>query len=152
MSSDFIEETFSGLDAFYPNSKRKRRAVEVKQKVKSESWEDEAYEKMIGGVNRQVYTLGSLAKALNRSPKTLRQWMDDDKFPQAPYRLPDTTGSNGKVYAGRRLYSKAMVEVAVKIFTSAGLLHADKIDWSVHRNLSDEIAEAWATIRANELT
>jgi hypothetical protein len=148
---DFIEETFAELDEFYPQSKRKRRVQEKKVEVVSSSWEDEYYEKLIGGVTRKLYTLGSLAKALNRSPKTLRQWMDDGKFPSAPYRLPDTTGSNGKVYAGRRLYSKAMVDAVVKIFASAGLLNADRVDWDTHRNLVDKVAEAWEQIRADEL-
>jgi len=149
--SDFIDKTFSELNEFYPQSKRKRRKQTVKAEKKTESWEDEYYEKLIGGVNRKLYTLGSLAKALNRSPKTLRQWMDDGKFPSAPYRLPDTTGSNGRVYAGRRLYSKAMVDAAVKIFASVGLLDADRVDWDLHRNLVDKVAEAWEQIRADEL-
>lgn len=152
MSSDFIDRTFADLDVFYPGSKRKRREPVAPKEVEPSSWEDEYFEKYLpSGEKIQMYTLGSLAKALGRSTKALRLWMDEDKLPTSPYRLPATTGKNGKEYAGRRLYSKRMVEAAVEIFHSAGLLGVDRIDWSLHRNLGDKIAEAWDKIRAEEM-
>ena len=151
MTEDFFEETFKGLDDFYPGSKRKRREPVVAS-VKVTSWEDEYFEKFLpNGRTVHMYTLGSLAKALGRSTKTLRFWMDDGKLPTSPYRLPSKVGKNGKEYAGRRLYSKAMVEATVEIFAKAGLLNTDRVDWSLHRNLVDKIAEAWETIRAEEM-
>jgi hypothetical protein len=98
-----------------------------------------------------MYTLGSLAKALGRSTKTMRQWLDKGILPSSPYRLPSKQGANGKEYAGRRLYSKEMVEATVVIFANAGLMDTDRVDWSIHRNLVDKIAEAWETIRAKEM-
>ena len=151
MAKDFFEETFSELDTFYPGSKRKRRKSKLeKPTVEVVPWEDEFFEKFIGGNKLMLYTLGSLAKAMNRSPKTLRKWMEDGKFPESPYRMPDIVGKNGKTYLGRRLYSKAMVEAVVKIYTSAGLLHADKVELSTHRNLGDKITEVWNEIRTTE--
>jgi hypothetical protein len=151
LPNDFIEETFSELDAFYPGSKRKRRKpVPEKPVVEVVPWEDEYFEKFINGQKVKLYTLGSLAKAINRSPKTLRKWMEQGKFPQSPYRMPDTVGKNGKTYVGRRLYSKAMVDAVVKIFASAGLLHADRVELSTHRNLADKITEVWNEIRTTE--
>lgn len=151
MPEDFIEKTFSELDSFYPGSKRKRKkAKEEKPKVEVVLWEEEYFEKSINGQQLKLYTLGSLAKSINRSPKTLRNWMDEGKFPQSPYRLPDTVGKNGKTYVGRRMYSKAMVEAVVTIFTSAGILNADRVEWSTHRNLGDKITEVWTKIRTTE--
>lgn len=153
--NDFIDRTFGDLDAYYPGSKRK-----LKSKVKAatthvqkhESWEDEFYEKTLpNGRQIKMYTLGSLAKALNRPTKTVRFWVENGQLPTSPYRLPSTTGKNGKEYAGRRLYSKAMVEATVRIFAEARLLESDRVDWAKHRGLVDKVAEAWDTIRAEEM-
>jgi hypothetical protein len=76
--------------------------------------------------------------------------MQREKLPQSPYRLPSKLDKNGNVVEGRRLYSKAMVEITVEMFTKAGLLSADRIDWDTHRNLTSKIAEAWESIRAEE--
>jgi hypothetical protein len=43
-----------------------------------------------------------------------------------------------------------MIDVTVELFKKAGLFEENPIDWSNHRNLSDKIAEAWETIRAEE--
>jgi len=151
MSKDFIDETFAGLDTYYPGSKRKRREVPEKAATIS-SWEDEYFKKTLpNGLELQMYTLGSLAKALDRPTKTVRFWVEDGKLPVSPYRMPSKVGKNGKEYAGRRLYSKAMVNATVEIFAKAGLLGLDRVDWVLHRKLVDKIAEAWETIRAEEM-
>lgn len=152
MASDFFDETFADLDKFYPGSKRKRREPVAPKAPVVTSWEDTYFEKTLpNGRQLQMYTLGSLAKALGRSTKTMRQWLDKGILPSSPYRLPSKQGANGKEYAGRRLYSKEMVEAAVVIFTNAGLMDTDRVDWSIHRSLVDKIAEAWETIRAKEM-
>lgn len=148
--SDFIEETFAGLDAYYPGSKRKRREAPA-EVAKDSSWENDFFEKSLpNGRQIQMYTLGSLAKALGRPTKTVRYWVENGILPTSPYRLPSKE-SNGKVYAGRRLYSKAMVEATVELFSTAGLLGTVRIEWSLHRSLVDKIAEAWENIRAEEM-
>jgi hypothetical protein len=150
--SNAFDEIFAELDAYYPGSKRKRREPAPARVIDASSWETEFYEKYLpNGKLIKMYTLGSLAKALNRSVKTLRFWIEEGNIPASPYRLPSTTGTNGKVYAGRRLYSKAMVEVTVEIFAKARILTTNRVDWTVHRTLSDKLAEAWETIRAEEM-
>jgi hypothetical protein len=151
VSNDFFDETFADLDKFYPGSKRARREPVAPKIKENTGWEDEAYEKHLpNGEKIEMYTLGSLAKALNRPVKTVRYWIEHGQFPVSPYRLPSTVGKNGKEYAGRRLYSRAMVEATIDIFAKAGLLETDRVDWTVHRNLGDKIAEAWTKIRAEE--
>lgn len=151
MTNDFFEDTFAGLDDFYPGSKRKRRAPVAPKVIDKSGWEDEFFDKTLpNGKTIQMYTIGSLATALNRSVKTLRAWIDEGKLPVSPYRLPSKIGKNGKEYAGRRLYSKAMVDATVEIFAKAGLLEPDRVEWASHRNLVDKVAEAWETIRAEE--
>jgi DNA-binding MarR family transcriptional regulator len=152
MASDFFEETFADLDKFYPGSKRQRREPAAPKTPVITSWEDAFFEKYLpSGRKIQMYTLGSLAKALGRSTKTMRQWLDKGILPASPYRMPAKVGRNGKEYAGRRLYSRAMVEAAVDIFTKAGLMDTERVEWSLHRSLVDKIAEAWENIRAEEM-
>jgi hypothetical protein len=43
-----------------------------------------------------------------------------------------------------------MVEKVVELFGKSGLLYIKRIDWSLHRQLSNEIAEAWSNLRAEE--
>jgi hypothetical protein len=43
-----------------------------------------------------------------------------------------------------------MIETVIELFGKAGLLHIKRIEWTEHRKLSNEIAEAWETIRATE--
>jgi len=147
---DFIDEMFGDLEVYYPGSKRKRREP-VEKPVLDTYWENDFYEKTLpNGRVVQMYLLGSLAKALNRPTKTVRYWTENGMLPTSPYRLPSRFGKNGKEYVGRRLYSKAMIISAVEFFAKAGLLEQNRIDWSLHRNLSDKITEAWETIRAEE--
>jgi len=150
VSNDFIDDMFGELEEFYPGSKRKRKEPVAKPTLDT-SWEKDFFLKTLpNGRQIQAYTLGSLAKALNRTNPTLRQWMERGKLPQSPYRLPAKPDKNGKVVEGRRLYSKAMVEITVDLFIKAGLFDINRIDWDTHRNLTGKIAEAWETIRAEE--
>lgn len=151
--TDFFEQTFSDLDEFYPGSKRKRKEPVKQEAPVVTNWEDDFFLKYLpNGQQVKMYTLGSVAKALNRSVQSLRYWIDEGHIPAPPYRLPSVKGKNGKEYAGRKLYSKRMVEALVEIFKSAGLLGVARVDWVLHRNLSDKITESWDKIRAEETT
>ena len=97
-----------------------------------------------------MFTAGALANALGRPFITIRKWNEEGYLPSSPYRLPTTTDKHGKEHMGRRLYSRAMIEMAVELFRKAGLLHVKRIEWSLHQNLSNEIAEAWTNILAFE--
>jgi hypothetical protein len=43
-----------------------------------------------------------------------------------------------------------MIETVIELFGKAGLLHIKRIEWAEHRQLTNEIAEAWENIRATE--
>jgi hypothetical protein len=153
MSEDFIDSTFSDLDAFYPGSKRKRKVLEpVKQEVTPDGGWD-VKPKVItlpNGNAVEMFTIGALAGALGRPVITIRAWIKEGYLPASPYRLPATKDVNGEDHQGRRLYSRAMVEKMVELLGTAGLLHTKRINWPIHRLLSLEIAEAWNNIRAEE--
>ena len=67
---------------------------------------------IVNGVQREFFTVGELAKALNRKPGTIRMWELNGWIPKAKYRTPPPKKEQipGKVPKGRRLYSLEQVE------------------------------------------
>lgn len=152
MTDDFINSAFADLDNYYPGSKRKRRE-EKKEAVRSTvAWDSKPYVKALpDGTDMEFFTIGALAMALgNRPIITIRTWIKEGYLPVSPYRLPAKVDVNGKERLGRRLYSRPMIEIAVSIFSKAGLLNAKRIQWP-NQKLTSAIAEAWENIRATEL-
>lgn len=153
MTDDFIEKAFSGLDEYYPGSKRKRKdKVEPKREVEPDlTWDSKPRTITLpNGKDTEMFMLGALAAALGRPIITVRTWIKEGYLPAAPYRLPSKKNIHGESHLGKRLYSRAMVEKAVELFDKAGLLYVKRIDWDSNRQLSTEIAEAWNEIRAEE--
>jgi hypothetical protein len=155
MSDDLIETSFADLDDYYPGSKRKRKApVQKDPEVKlDKGWDARPYKKTLpNGTDIEMFTIGALASAVGRPVITIRTWIKEGYIPASPYRLSDTVDKYGAKRPGRRMWSRAMIETFVGLLDKAGLLYASRIEWSEHRQLSKEIAEAWSEIRANETT
>jgi len=70
----------------------------------------------INGVRQEFYTVGQLAKLLNRKPVTIRMWESRGWIPPAIYRtaIPEKSQLPGKASKGRRLYTRAQVELIVQ--------------------------------------
>ena len=150
---DEIDALFAGVDEFYPGSKRKRRAVEVKETTTrtDTNWDLHPTKRTLpNGKDLELFAIGALARALRRPIITIRSWMKEGHFPPAPYRLPAKKDKHGETHLGKRLYSRAMIEETINLFSKYGVLEATRIEWSTHRNLSLEITEAWNKIRATE--
>lgn len=154
MPEDYIEAAFGDLDAFYPGSKRKRREsapVEIRPQMTEEAWDARPYVKPLpNGKDIELFTVGALALALGRPFITVRTWNKKGYLPTPPYRLPTKQDKNGKEHKGRRLYSRAMIEAAVRLFTQFDVLQSPRIDWGTHQQLVIELAEAWSQILAEE--
>jgi hypothetical protein len=151
---DQVDKFFSGLDDFYPGSKKKRRPVDpnVKPKKVKEtgSWDvSPQVKKLPNGNVVELYSAGSLCQALGRPIVTLRLWERKGYIPRAPYRLKSII-VDGVKKPGWRMYSKAMIESTVKIFNSRGLLEAPRIDWNRYPDMSIELAESWKAIHDQE--
>jgi hypothetical protein len=91
----------------------------------------------MNGVERRFFTVGELAKALNRRPVTLRMWESKGWIPKANYRTPAPRGVQipGKPTKGRRLYSLEQVEFlldAVKRFNLDVPVQANWEDFKKH--------------------
>lgn len=150
-AKDFIESTFADLDNFYPGSKRKRRVQEVKVNKKDSDWTINPIKKTLpNGRDMEFYTIGALAIALGRPLVTIRYWMKEGYLPAPSYRLGDKTDATGKELKGRRLYSRAQIDVAVKLFEEAGALGITRLKWP-NKQLTDAVEEAWSNIRAEEI-
>jgi hypothetical protein len=153
MTEDFIDSMFSDVDQYYPGSKRKRKPIEAKKpEVELDlNWDAKPIKKTLpNGRDVEMFTIGALAAALGRPVITIRSWIKEGYLPAAPYRLPATKDVNGKNHQGRRLYSRSMVEKVVEILRTTGLLEIKRIEWSLHRQVSIDIAEAWTKLRADE--
>ena len=147
-NKDAIDAAFG--DLYYPGSKKKRREVKVEE-PKEVSWDAKPRPTVLpNGKEIDLFTIGALAEALGRPVITLKLWMDEGHLPTSPYRLPTKTDKNGKERAGRRLYSRSMIESAIAVFTKFGVLHVKRIDWSKYRKVTEEIASAWETSRVEE--
>jgi len=151
--SDEIDRLFEDLDTYYPGSKRKRKEKVVKppEITPDVAWDAKPTKKTLpNGTELELFSIGGLAGALGRPVITIRTWIKEGYLPASPYRLPAKKNKNGEDHQGHRLYSRAMVERTVSLFDSAGLLYTKRVEWSAHRQLSNEIAEAWNQIRADE--
>lgn len=151
MTDDFIDSVISDLDNFYPGSRRKRRVSKPVEQKTETAWDSNPQIKPLpNGKDIELFTVGALAQALNRPFITIRKWNEKGYLPTPPYRLPTTKDKNGEDHKGRRLYSRAMIEATVAVFAQFGVLHTSRIEWSTHRQLTDELAEAWRKIQAEE--
>ena len=151
MGEDFIDTTFSGLDTYYPGSKRKRREPKAPTAIQKGDWDARpSINTLPNGKDVELFTVGALATALGRPFVTIRVWNENGYLPTSPYRLPTKKDKNGEDHKGKRLYSRAMIEAAVELFTKAGLLNVKRVEWSLHQRLINEIAEAWSKILAEE--
>lgn len=85
----------------------------------------------MGGVDREFFTIGEVARALNRKPVTIRSWEQRGWIPKVKYRTPAPAGEQipGKPSKGRRLYSKAQVEFLVEAVAKFHLDHSKLANW-----------------------
>ena len=147
MSEDLIDDLFSEVDEYYPGSKRKRKVKAEKPEPVVKTWDSRPYVKPLNGKDVEFFTLGALATALGRPVITIRTWIANGYMPVSTYRLPDVVDKNGDTRKGRWLYTKDMINEAVRIFGENGLLDSVRIDWSSHRNVPQELSEAWVKLR-----
>lgn len=149
---DFIAKTFD--DLYYPGSKKKRKSPTVKTTAVAEEslWDARPYKKTLpNGREVEFFTIGALAQALGRPIITLKDWMKKGYIPLPPYRLPAKVDKIGRTQAGRRLYTRAMIEVAIKIFSDAGILNASRIEWSAQKKVTAALALEWSKIKEEEM-
>jgi hypothetical protein len=149
---DEIEKAFAGLQ-YKPGSKQKRREVNPKaprkKSYEEHSWDADPIIKTLGGKEVEVFTIGALAKALEKSIISIRSWEKKGYIPRAPYRLRSKS-LNGQKVGGNRVYTRALIEIAVEEFSRRGLLGNARVEWSQHTDLTHSIMSRWQDTIANE--
>lgn len=76
---------------------------------------------ILRGKRVEFFTIGQVARAINRKSVTLRSWEADGTLPPSGYVKP-SHDPRGK----RRLYTRAQAEGIIRIVTELGLLDVSK--------------------------
>jgi hypothetical protein len=149
---DEIEAAFADLE-YVPGSKKKRREPDPKvsrRKVgESNGWDANPIIKTLGGKETEVFTIGAVALALEKTIVTVRLWERKGYIPRAPYRLRSKT-LGGKKTGGNRVYTRALIESAIDEFNRRGLLGSARVEWNQHEDLTDALVKRWKEIISNE--
>lgn len=95
----------------------------------------------VNGEDRQFFSVGELAKCLNRKPVTIRMWEQKGWIPKATYRTPTPKGQQipGKTLKGRRLYSLEQVEFLMDAIEHFKIDDPNKANWaSFKKHIKDK--------------
>ena len=149
---DEIEKAFADLE-FIPGSKKKRRELDPKvsrrKTGESNGWDANPTIKTLGGQETEVFTIGALALALEKSIVSVRLWERKGYIPKAPYRLRSKT-LKGQKTGGNRVYTRALIEAALEEFSKRGLLGTARVEWNQHEDLTDALVKRWKEITSIE--
>lgn len=144
--ADPFADLFQSLSRYYPGSRRLRGSTPGA--VIEPEWTDEKpLLKRINGHEVEMYTVGALARAINKSVYSVRLYEKNGYLPSTPYRTPSRV-TNGVTRTGRRLYTRDMVAAVVDVLAAQGLLNAPRIDWGDYPDLPEEIAKRWREIQS----
>jgi hypothetical protein len=85
----------------------------------------------INGVDRPMFSVGKLAKALGKKTDTLRIWEYKGWIPRATYRTPPPRGEQlpGAPVKGRRLYSQEQVDFLIDAVETFKINDRSNPDW-----------------------
>jgi hypothetical protein len=150
-SDEEILRAFEGMETV-PGSKKKRREtneVSDKRRAKvlgeSNGWDANPIIKTLGGEETEVFTISSVADALEKKVVTIRLWEKKGYIPVAPYRLRSKV-INGKKVNGNRVYTRQLIEIAIEEFNRRGLLGSARVEWNQHSDLTDALVMRWRAI------
>jgi hypothetical protein len=136
-----VLEEFAGLDQYYPGSRERRQTVPASRPSAVEEVDllGDGTVMTVRGHEVEFFTIGQVARAINRKAGTLRAWEDRGILPESGYvkRGKDVRGD-------RRLYSRAQAEGIIRLAKASGVMDAES-----RRPLHDFSAWVWALF--NEL-
>lgn len=98
----------------------------------------------VNGITKRFYTIGSLARALNRKPGTVRSWEAKGWIPPASFRTPSPKSEQipGKAVKGRRLYSEAQLVFLVEAALEYAIDDPNSPNW---KGFKKHIADNYPT-------
>ena len=149
---DEIDAAFADLE-YIPGSKKKRRDLDPKvsrrKSGESNGWDANPVIKTLGGIETEVFTIGALALALEKTIVTIRLWERKGYIPRAPYRLRSKT-LKGEKTGGNRVYTRALIESSIEEFNRRGLIGSARVEWSQHEDLTEALVKRWKDITSTE--
>lgn len=117
---DDIEDLFEDLKD-YPG-KRKPALRDQKPEPKPvATWDARPRRYFVNGVKQEFFTVGQVALALQRTSRTIRWWEGKEVIPPATFRAAAPKRSKVKE-AGDRLWTRAQVEVMIRVAQEEGVL------------------------------
>lgn len=125
-------DMFNSLPDFPGKTLPKNRKVQTRDSLLEDRFNGAKSKIMrVNGVDRQFFTVGELAKALNRKPVTIRMWETKGWLPKAKYRTPAPKAEQipGKALKGRRLYSLEQVEFLITALSRYEIDDPAKANW-----------------------
>lgn len=147
-SDEDILKAFEGLDTA-PGSRHARRedtpAAQKKRKQafgETNGWDENPIIKTLNGIETEVFTVGALAHALNKTIVTIRSWETKGYIPIAPYRLRSKQ-LNGKKVNGNRVYTRDIIEITVEEFAIRGVLDTVRVEWRLLEDLTAVLVTRW---------
>jgi hypothetical protein len=151
-SDEELDAVFADLE-YLPGSKRKRRDLDPKvsrrKSGETNGWDENPIIKTLGGKETEVFTIGALAQALEKTIVTIRMWERKGYIPRAPYRLRSKT-LNGQKTGGNRVYTRALIESTIEEFSKRGLLGSARVEWNQHDDLPEALIQRWTIITSSE--
>lgn len=129
-------DMFNSLPDFPGRTPPKNRKVTTKDPLAEDRLNGAKSKTMrVNGIERQFFTVGELAKALNRKPVTIRMWESKGWLPKAKYRTPAPKAEQipGKALKGRRLYSLEQVEFLLTALSRFEIDDPAKANWDGFR-------------------
>jgi hypothetical protein len=122
----------------------KREPVNRKQveEPKHNAWDVGPRSYKVKGVDTEFFTVGHLALAVNRTPRTVRYWERERIIPPATFRAPKPNKGVLK-QVGDRLYSRAQIEAIVQVAKEEGVLDGK----APKPSFTAKIQRAWLAIQ-----
>ena len=147
-SEEEILKAFEGLDRV-PGSKKPRRPSTPEADVRRQKildgpvgWDANPLMKTLQGKEVELFTISSLALALEKEIVTIRLWERKGYLPIAPFRLRSKQ-LNGKKVNGNRVYTRELIEITIEEFAKRGLLGSARVEWNQHHDLTEALVQRW---------
>ena len=150
---DEILQSFADLEYLPGSKKSKRREPDPKmsrrKRGESNGWDATPILKVLNGVETEVFTIGALAVALEKTIVTIRLWERKGYIPRAPYRLRSKV-LKGQKTGGNRVYTRELIESAVEEFAARGLLGSARVEWGMYEDLTEDLLRRWREATSTE--
>jgi hypothetical protein len=106
----------SGLEEYYPGSRERRHSVSAPAPVVEEDLLGTPVILVLRGLETEFFTIGQVARAIDRKAGTLRGWEANGILPTSGYTKP-SHDPRGR----RRLYSRPQAEGIIRIAKELGI-------------------------------